>query len=232
MRNYFSLKNFSGRLPIFPLPKVVHFPHTMLPLHIFEKRYQKMLNDALEGEGLIGMAVLKPGWEQNYSGNPDIYPMACLGTILKHEPLQDGRSNILLLGLKRVRIKEIIKPLPYRMASVEILEDMTDNMTREERIKMKKELLEIYSEVVIEHADSKQHFPALSNAGFNLAELTDALSASLGLPIPVQIRLLDESDVLNRSVILKEKMEALLKRSGPRIIGASTDPNLPDIHLN
>ncbi|MBN2325779.1 MAG: LON peptidase substrate-binding domain-containing protein [Candidatus Omnitrophica bacterium] len=232
MRNHFSLKNFSGRLPIFPLPKVVHFPNTMLPLHIFEKRYQRMLSDALEGERLIGMAVLKPGWEQNYAGNPEIYPMACLGTILKHEPMHDGRSNILLLGLKRVRIKEIIKPLPYRTASVEILEDTADNMTKEERIKIKKDLLETYSEMVIEYADSKQQFPTLSNAGFNLAELTDALSASLGLPIPVQIRLLEESDVLKRSAILKQKMEALLKRCGPRIFSAPTDPNLPEIYLN
>ena len=51
-------------IPIFPLPNVVLFPAALLPLHIFEPRYRTMVGDALEGERLIGMVMLRPGWER------------------------------------------------------------------------------------------------------------------------------------------------------------------------
>lgn len=228
----FSLKNFSGILPIFPLPNVVHFPNTLLPLHIFEKRYRRMLSDVLEGERMIGMAVLKPGWEQHYAGNPDIYPTVCLGTILKKESLPDGRSNILLLGLKRVRIRNILKPLPYRTASVDILEDSSLNLSKEDQGLIQSHLLETYGELVIEYAGSKHNFPTLSNTGFGLAELTDALAASLGLPVPQQVELLGETDIAVRARVLQEKMDAMLKRSNPIDPNPTNDLLRPDIHLN
>jgi hypothetical protein len=56
----------SDLLPIFPLPNVVLFPNVFLPLHVFEPRYRSMVADALTTDRLIGMALLKPGWEQDY----------------------------------------------------------------------------------------------------------------------------------------------------------------------
>ncbi len=53
----------SDLLPIFPLPNVVLFPNVFLPLHIFEPRYRDMVADALASDRLIGMVLLKPGWE-------------------------------------------------------------------------------------------------------------------------------------------------------------------------
>ena len=53
----------SLRIPLFPLPGVVLLPGTLLPLHIFEPRYRAMVADALAGSRMIGMAMLKAGWE-------------------------------------------------------------------------------------------------------------------------------------------------------------------------
>ncbi|MFQ5804508.1 MAG: LON peptidase substrate-binding domain-containing protein [Candidatus Methylomirabilales bacterium] len=47
-------------IAIFPLPNVVFFPHTLLPLHIFEPRYRQMLADCLAGERRLAMALLRP----------------------------------------------------------------------------------------------------------------------------------------------------------------------------
>ena len=58
-----ELKDFSGLAPLFPLPNVVLFPQALLPLHIFESRYRKMTADALDGERLIAMSLLRPGWD-------------------------------------------------------------------------------------------------------------------------------------------------------------------------
>ena len=72
---------------------------------------------------MIGMVLLKPGWDRNYFGNPDIYDVAGLGRIVKLESIEDGKYNLVLYGLKRVRILEIVQELPYRVARVEIMEE-------------------------------------------------------------------------------------------------------------
>ena len=63
----------SGLVPVFPLPDVVFFPGTVLPLHIFEPRYRSMVRDAVAGEGLIAMALLRPQWEQALTTHPPIH---------------------------------------------------------------------------------------------------------------------------------------------------------------
>src|SRR3954464_13878825 len=56
----------SDLLPIFPLPNVVLFPSVFLPLHIFEPRYREMVADTLKDDRLIGMVLLRPGWQRDY----------------------------------------------------------------------------------------------------------------------------------------------------------------------
>jgi Lon protease-like protein len=131
-----DLRNFSGVIPLFPLATVVFFPNTLLPLHVFEPRYRQMVSDIVNAERIIGMVLLKPGWEKDYQGNPEIYNIACMGRTVSIEPLEDGRSNIVLYGLKRVKILETVKDNPYRLARVKILEDMhgTNEEVYRERI--------------------------------------------------------------------------------------------------
>jgi len=120
-------------IPIFPLPDVVLFPRMALPLHIFEPRYRTMVKDALEGAKVIGLALLRPGWEAEYEGRPPIYETACAGLVEKCEPLRDGRFDIALRGLARVRIIEELAGQPYRLARVEaITEAMGESHALEE----------------------------------------------------------------------------------------------------
>jgi hypothetical protein len=111
----------SDLLPIFPLPNVVLFPNVFLPLHIFEPRYREMVADALKHDRMIGMALLRPGWETDYDGRPPIFPIGCSGVITHAEPLPDGRYHIVLRGVERFRILEEDDRLSYRRAHVEQL---------------------------------------------------------------------------------------------------------------
>jgi len=104
--------------PLFPLPNVVLFPRAVLPLHIFEERYQAMTEKALEGSRRIAMALLQPGWEKNYYGRPAIDPVVCVGRILTHEELPDGKFNFLLQGVARARIVREHGGKPYRVADL------------------------------------------------------------------------------------------------------------------
>lgn len=109
-----------NRLPVFPLPNVVFFPKTYLPLHVFEPRYRRMVADVTIGGQCIAMALLKEGWEPDYYENPAIYPALCIGRIVSVQPLPDGRSNILLQGLERCEILEEHFEKPYREATIRV----------------------------------------------------------------------------------------------------------------
>jgi Lon protease-like protein len=114
----------SPTLPLFPLPNTVLFPGVFLPLHIFEPRYLAMVQDALDDDRLIGMTLLKPGFEAEYEGAPPVYPIGCAGLITHAEPLSDGRFNIILQGLERFRVIAEEHSRPYRIGHVELLDTL------------------------------------------------------------------------------------------------------------
>lgn len=108
-------------LPIFPLPDAVLFPGVFLPLHIFEPRYRDMVADALLGDRIIGMVLLKPGWQGDYEDRPPVYPVGCAGVITHAESLADGRYNIVLRGLQKFEILDESRERAYRLARVTTL---------------------------------------------------------------------------------------------------------------
>jgi Lon protease-like protein len=111
----------SDLLPLFPLPNVVLFPNVFLPLHIFEPRYREMVADALASDRMIGMVLLRPGWDGDYEGRPPIYPIGCSGVLTHTERLPDGCYNLVLRGIERFRIVEEDHARSYRRALVEPL---------------------------------------------------------------------------------------------------------------
>ena len=107
-------------IPVFPLPNVVFFPQTYLPLHIFEPRYRDMVDAAASGGQCIGMALLKDGWEEQYYEAPAIFELGCVGRMITVEQLSDGRFNIVLEGLRRCTYHEQTVPSSYRQAKVSL----------------------------------------------------------------------------------------------------------------
>ena len=91
-------------LPIFPLPDLTFFPHTMLPLHIFEARYRAMITDCLSRDRRLAVVGLRPGYEASYEGRPAVYGVMGVGRIVQWERMATGRFNLLLQGECRARI--------------------------------------------------------------------------------------------------------------------------------
>ena len=102
-------------LPLFPLSNVVLFPNVFLPLHIFEPRYRQMVAESLDGDRIIGMVMLKPGYEADYEGRPPIYTTGCSGLITHVERLDDGRYNLVLRGLEKFTVHAEEPPSPGRL---------------------------------------------------------------------------------------------------------------------
>ncbi len=111
-------------IPLFPLPGMVFIPYTILPLHVFEPRYRDLVDDAMQANRYLAVPRLQPGWENNYEASPAVFQVAGFGKILRYDPLPDGRANIVLLGLGRVRIRSELQPDSlYRVAEGSLLSD-------------------------------------------------------------------------------------------------------------
>jgi hypothetical protein len=105
-------------VPIFPLPDLAFFPHTLLPLHVFEARYRAMVTDCLARDLRMAVVALKPGYESTYDGKPAVHQIAGVGRIVQCERLASGRFNILLKGEARIRIdRELPADTLYRMVA-------------------------------------------------------------------------------------------------------------------
>lgn len=137
-------------ISVFPLSNVVLFPKVHLPLHIFESRYRQMVKDAGPNSRLIGMALLREGWEKDYNGNPDIYAVGCLGEIVSITPFPDGRYNIVLYGLREYEIQEhILDQTPYRQAKV-LLREERRGSEQTFPASLKKEILDLIQQAIRE----------------------------------------------------------------------------------
>ena len=146
-------------IPIFPLPNVVLFPNVFLPLHIFESRYREMVKDALASDRIIGMVLLQPGFEANYEGRPNVYPVGCAGVITHSEPLPDGRFDIVLRGLEKFRMIGEDTTRPYRLAHIEAVPEQASE-TDCAAIKQHRQRLEVLLTASADHRRAESRLPS------------------------------------------------------------------------
>jgi Lon protease-like protein len=199
----FDPKGFSGVVPVFPLPNVVLFPGMFLPLHIFEPRYRDMTARALLGERLIAMALLKPGWQEDYAGSPSIHQILGMGKIVEDAKLEDGRYNLVLFGLVRVRVIEEIGSGPYRVARVEVIEERVPEQEAQDR--KRRTLRAIYAQIMKNLRTGAVPAPP---DDVPLGMLTDLVASLLPLGPELKQGLLEEMDPAARCDRLLELLES------------------------
>jgi uncharacterized protein len=189
-------------IPIFPLPNVVLFPNVFLPLHIFEPRYRAMVGDALSGDRIIGMVLLKPGHEADYEGRPPIFLVGCAGVITHSEPMADGRFNIVLRGLEKFRITGEDRGKDYRIAHVDALPEVVPEADRTP-LRQQRTRLEAVLAAAIERTGAEPRFPpAVADE-----DLVNALAQYMELEPLERQALLERDGVLARCRGLIELME-------------------------
>jgi hypothetical protein len=194
------------RIPLFPLPSAVLFPGMPLPLHVFEPRYRRMVSDALEGERVIGMILLRSGWEADYEGRPPVYPCGCAGRIVQCDLLPDGRYAMVLRGVSRFRIEAEHGGCEYRIASVTCLEDAAGDARQIAEARHR----------VLEAVGRAADGPALLGLGADIPHdvFVNALCQSISLSPVEQQSLLECDSVLDRCRRLIEILEFKELESG------------------
>ncbi|ADO68805.1 LON peptidase substrate-binding domain-containing protein [Stigmatella aurantiaca] len=200
----------SESLKVFPLPSAVLLPHSVLPLHIFEPRYREMVRDALEGDQVMALAQLEPGWEPRYAERPAMQPMLCAGLIVWHEALEEGRYNILLQGVCRARlVAELPTERLYRQVRVELLPDSPYSGPEEEQLRQA--VFELAGRVPPSFSEGL--LPAVARA--RGGTLADVVGAAV-IPEPERRQaLLAELDVRRRLEAVMEEVGELIARLQP-----------------
>ena len=132
------------RVPVMPLPGALLFPHALLPLHIFEPRYQVMLELALRQHRMFSVALLKPQCVQ-WNSTDDFFQVASVGLIRACVGRGDGTSNLILQGLQRVRFAHFEQSVPFPIARIEPLESQSMASVETEALGTK--VLELYAKL-------------------------------------------------------------------------------------
>jgi uncharacterized protein len=201
------LSEFRGAVRLFPLPEMVFFPHVLQGLHIFEPRYRQMTADALADDGLITLVMLKSGAEQAYLDEPEMESIACLGRITQHERLPDGKYNLRLKGLCRVRLTEEIRTDKlYRSALAELIPDMVPS-----DVPLLSSLRRRLAEAVLPRFEPTgpafQHLVGMFAGETPLGPLVDMLAFALPLEAQLKQMLLEEPHVNARVEILTAALD-------------------------
>ncbi len=114
-----------SRIPIFPLPLVL-LPNELLPLHIFEPRYRKMLEDIGLEKNMFGVSMFEA--QDDLANKPALDTIGCVAEIREANRMEDGRSNILTIGVIRYRLIDYVDSgEDYLIAEVEFFEDYEED---------------------------------------------------------------------------------------------------------
>ena len=120
-------------IPIFPLSNFIIFPHTTVPLNIFEPRYIEMINDSMKTNKMIGLIQPKKNMVNSL---PELHTVGCLGKISSFKDTSDGRYLIELVGLSRFEIiKEVESSKPYRKYEINFSNFQDDLKFSKEELK-------------------------------------------------------------------------------------------------
>lgn len=231
--------NFVRPIPLFPLPNCVLFPGVVQPLHIFEPRYREMMEDTLEDQSAIAMALLKPGWEKSYYGRPPVFDMLCVGRIVAHERLDDGKFNLLLHGLARVRLLREEKRGLHRVGLLEpVLEPVDPTGISADscpHARMQRKVLkEMFEKTSLRELTVAPMVATLFEEDVPLGRLVDTLAFTLVQDPLLKQQMLEQLDPLLRGELLLRELVSLAARLGTEIpiVGNKSEAWPPHTSVN
>lgn len=199
------------RLKVFPLPSVVLLPGTAAPLNIFEPRYRELVKDALASDGLVAMAQVMPGQERLLSGSPQLEEMLCIGLIGMNELLEDGRYNLVLVGVARARLRHE-HPLThlYREVEAELVED--EVLEPEGDVSLRRAVVELVARLPTQVGQRVAQVASRVSGG----ALADVVASTFMQDPARRFEVLNETDVSLRMEIVTEELLMLVGHLKPR----------------
>jgi hypothetical protein len=238
--------NFGRPVPLFPLSSVALLPHAIIPLHIFEERYKRMVEDMLESTGQIAMAVYAsragepdpselapdlpataggplhhPGEVIDPEGVAALRPGVCLGRILDYQRLPDGRFYIALQGVCRAKIRYELPrspDTPYRIAMLDPvgLQEIDEGILTPTRMRLT-ELFE--SEPLSELREAPNFLKHMRDSAIPTSVLLELLATVFISDPEVRYKLLEGEHARSRGTLIERELHSiarLIRMAGPQ----------------
>jgi Lon protease-like protein len=201
------------RIPLFPL-ELVLFPNAPLPLHIFEDRYKEMIGECLAHNREFGIVCSFPG------NGGSMARVGCTGRIASIvNRYEDGRLDILTLGVRRFRIRHTVTQKSYREADVEWLsEDVNLDAAAAER----RRVIDLHNQLIL--LAFEEGSAVDTRAPENSDHLAFALAHMLPFDLGVKQAILESSSEKRRLELLASAYEALLRRAEEIVHSVESTP--------
>lgn len=204
-----------ARLPVFPLPNAVLFPGALLPLHVFEERYREMMREIIPGRRRLAVARLRPGFEADYYGRPPVFEVCGVGAIVRDAQRDDGRYDILVRGIQRVRLLEELAPKEgYRTFRAEALFDQPNTHAASVAAWQKK-LSELWQQLKPHLPNGARDLHALVEGAGGPGESADRIAEALVADPDDRQTLLEELDPAERLGRLVSRLSELVSALSP-----------------
>lgn len=200
------------QLPFFPLPGLVLFPHTHLPLHIFEPRYVSLVRDVLEQDQHMATANIRQSDQMDYFGNPKVYKTITEARIVDYHELPNDRYEILLEGVCRARILEELPTEPYRVARAESLTDILHQADRSAINVEREEMLMLARKLAARFEMLDERLKNIENAHLHPGIIADVIASLVVKDTYARQGLLEELEVRRRIRMVIVQLKTLLAR--------------------
>jgi uncharacterized protein len=213
----------SEMLPLFPLGTVL-YPGMVLPLHIFEDRYRRLVGDLLDGPEprRFGVIAIRKGRETGVDGVHSLYQIGCTAALRRVEKHEDGRFDLVTVGTQRFRLLALGQTLPYLRGEVEMLADQpVDQAAAMPLVRAVQVAFRGYLDALTEWGGATVRVEDLPDEPVLLSFI---VAAAMVIDLPERQGLLDEPDVLGR--LGAER--ALLSREAA-MLRATTSRPAPDL---
>ncbi|HEV2934657.1 MAG TPA: LON peptidase substrate-binding domain-containing protein [Streptosporangiaceae bacterium] len=184
-------------LPLFPLGAVL-YPGMLLPLHIFEERYRKLVRDLLDGPEprRFGVIAIRKGRETGVEGVQSLYEIGCTATLRRVEEHEDGRFNLVTVGTRRFRLLALDQTLPYLQGEIEMLaEEVVDQAATAPAVRAVQVAFRGYLDALTEWGGASVK---VENLPAEPVLLSFIVAAAMVIDLPDRQALLDEPDALRR----------------------------------
>ena len=194
-------------IPLFPLPNLVLFPDVIIPLHIFEKRYQLMINECIEQDEIFGLVLLRA--DASEETEETIHRVGVTARVIQVERLEAGRMNILSQGEDRFKIYRFIQQMPYWRASVTLLDDDASHSALDA---LYNDVFEHYTRVCelgAQVSNSSEELPAMPESPTDLSYM---ISYALDIDAEEKQRLLEITSTAERLRVLVTYLDDTIRK--------------------
>ena len=217
-----AAKKIPEELPILPIKGTIVFPLIIVPLVAVKERAIKLIDDALEGDKILGLVAQK-NQKKEIPGKDDVYRVGTASTIAKMLRFPDGSLRLLVQGISRIRIKEFTQEEPYLKATVKIIEERWEKGVKVEALM--RNIVSMFQRLI----ELSPHLPEeLEAIVINIEEpgrLADFIVANLNFELEDKQKILETFDPVKR---LQNLTPILMKEINILELGAKIRSQVKD----